>query len=242
MPVTKGAGNPDWTEDETILALDLLLRNLPRIPGKKDPEVIALSNLLRALPIFPESKRKENFRNPDGIGLKLMNLNAARTGKGLSSSKLDKRIWAQYGNKPAEVKRIADAIRNAGSQLASPTEEQEGEHGETVFSEGRLLSRLHTKRERNRSLRPKALKRARASGDLKCAACNKIENKKLGAIAEAMFEVHHIQPLSTLAKDTEIETKLSDLAILCADCHRLIHRISIAEGVWHTPEMLKRRL
>lgn len=84
MPVTKGAGNPDWTEDETILALDLLLRRMPTIPGKADQEIIELSNLLRALPVHPIEARKDNFRNPDGVALKLQNLYSAKTGKGLS--------------------------------------------------------------------------------------------------------------------------------------------------------------
>lgn len=71
MPATEGSGNPVRTEDETILALDLLYR-FGRPVGKEHLEVLNLSRLLRAATIYPLHGRKENFRNSDGA-LKLQN-------------------------------------------------------------------------------------------------------------------------------------------------------------------------
>ena len=58
MAVTKGHGNPKWTRDETILALDLYFDSDGQIPSSNSAEVIELSNLLRSLPYHSEAARK----------------------------------------------------------------------------------------------------------------------------------------------------------------------------------------
>ncbi|MNW10501.1 HNH endonuclease [compost metagenome] len=49
------------------------------------------------------------------------------------------------------------------------------------------------------------------------------------ALQEAMFEAHHLVPL---AETGERKTRLADLALLCACCHRLIHRAMVAKADW----------
>jgi 5-methylcytosine-specific restriction protein A len=49
MAVTQGHGNPNWTRDEVLLALDLYLRCADRVPGPTDSRVIGLSEDLRLL-------------------------------------------------------------------------------------------------------------------------------------------------------------------------------------------------
>jgi 5-methylcytosine-specific restriction protein A len=49
---------------------------------------------------------------------------------------------------------------------------------------------------------------------------------------EAAFEAHHLLPLALLAEGRK--TKLEDVALLCANCHRLIHRAIATEGRWLT--------
>ena len=83
MARTQGHGNPDWTRDETILALALYFDCGENVPSKSDPRVQQLSALLRGLPYHAEAARKETFRNPDGVGFKLHNLRSVATGKGL---------------------------------------------------------------------------------------------------------------------------------------------------------------
>ena len=75
MPVTQGAGNPDWNRDETLLALDLLYRHDTPIHKGHD-DVAELSTLLRAARIHPLEGRRPSFRNADGVALKLQNLSA----------------------------------------------------------------------------------------------------------------------------------------------------------------------
>ena len=47
---------------------------------------------------------------------------------------------------------------------------------------------------------------------------------------EAALEAHHLVPLTEAVK--ERKTKAKDLALLCASCHRLLHRAIALEKRW----------
>jgi hypothetical protein len=81
----------------------------------------------------------------------------------------------------------------------------------------------HFRRERNPLLakKKKADFRRKHKGRLYCEAC-RFPHSKYKNIAGDIFEVHHRLPLSK-AKGP-VKTKLSDLAVLCPNCHRAIHR------------------
>jgi predicted RNA-binding protein with PUA-like domain len=88
----------------------------------------------------------------------------------------------------------------------------------------------HFRRERNRSL-VEAKKRAvlAATGCLACEACDFDFKGLYGTLGEGFCEVHHRQPLA--AGDEGRTTSLSDLAIVCSNCHRILHRSACAVGV-----------
>ena len=85
----------------------------------------------------------------------------------------------------------------------------------------RLVS--HLCRERNRAL-VDAKKAATLSvkGSLCCEACGFDFSVAYGALGEGFCEVHHLVPLS--ASTESVTTTLDDLAVLCSNCHRVIHR------------------
>lgn len=60
-------------------------------------------------------------------------------------------------------------------------------------------------------------------GHLFCEACGDDLVGTYGEIAEDCFEVHHIIPLSQLRSSSSTQPK--DLAILCPNCHAVIHKI-----------------
>ena len=100
MAVTSGHGNPDWTKDEIILALELYHSCQGRIPSDKDERVQELSAVLRSLKLHPDEVKKPSFRNADGVTFKLQNLRSVAIGKGLSNtSKADREVWADLGAK-----------------------------------------------------------------------------------------------------------------------------------------------
>ncbi|WP_371870797.1 HNH endonuclease [Sandarakinorhabdus glacialis] len=49
-------------------------------------------------------------------------------------------------------------------------------------------------------------------------------------LRESFFEAHHIRPLSDTKGITS--TRVADLVLLCAGCHRFIHRLMAITKRW----------
>jgi len=227
--VERSARNPDWTSDELTLALDMYMTNPSSPPGKKSAAVRELSAILVNMRRLAGSENQENFRNTDGVYLKLMNFRAldptfTSVGKvGMKrGGKLDKDVWAEYFGRRAALSADAQAIRLAvlaaeRSEVATlPTvEPYEGE-------EGGVIIRIHKRFERDPKLVRKKREAALASGSLSCEVCSFNFASSYGVLGTGFIEVHHLKPVSQLPKRTNV--KLEDLAILCANCHRMAHR------------------
>jgi 5-methylcytosine-specific restriction protein A len=91
---------------------------------------------------------------------------------------------------------------------------------------------LHRHRERNRKLvqQKKAAVR-KATGRLACEVCDFDSSEVYGTGLE-VIDVHHVVPLHEIG---ESKTTLSDLALVCPTCHRVIH----AHQPFITPAELK---
>lgn len=59
-------------------------------------------------------------------------------------------------------------------------------------------------------------------GTLLCEACKKNFGEVYGTRGEGFIEAHHTKPISEM-KDGET-TRVEDLAMLCSNCHQMIHR------------------
>lgn len=57
-----------------------------------------------------------------------------------------------------------------------------------------------------------------------CQVCGFNFKKFYGEYGTGYIEAHHILPLHALNEGTPIEYKRSDFALLCANCHRMLHR------------------
>ncbi|MFC2035836.1 HNH endonuclease [Chloroflexota bacterium] len=227
MPIS----NPDWTRDELILALELYFRVSPSSTNKNHPEIVKLSNLLQSLPIHPELSRGNEFRNPAGIYMKLGNFlrfDPSYSGKGLlAGSKLDKVVWDEFASDKTRLIKVANAIRNGSPTLLPPqskNEDTEIINEDEEFPEGRILTRLHRQRERNQTaIRKKKKLVLDTFGKLECEVCKFDFADYYGDIGIGFAECHHNKPVSELAKGSK--TKFSDLSIICANCHRVIHKM-----------------
>ncbi|MCQ1772883.1 HNH endonuclease [Neorhizobium galegae] len=230
MPVTQGHGNPDWSRDETILALDLLYRHGKPV-DRKHPEVQRLSEILRAAVIHPPEKRNERFRNPDGVALKLQNLfSAVEPGRGLTYSKTDFSIVTDFPlEKKNELSEVATAIRT----MLTNIDDGPGGRDEVdeVFVEGRWLTARH--RSRDIRLRMRLLE-SRRQGILRCEICDFEPPPFDRSTQESFFEAHHILPLA--AAEGMRSTKVSEMVLLCACCHRFIHKLISTEARWVLPD------
>ena len=118
--------NPNWTDEELILALDLYLRS--GLLDKTSQAVIDLSRILRDLKIHAERPDDESFRNPNGVAMKLANFAAIDPnyqGQGLAQgSRRDTYVWDQYASDEEALAAMAAAVREGkGLQAVQPVEE-----------------------------------------------------------------------------------------------------------------------
>lgn len=90
--------------------------------------------------------------------------------------------------------------------------------------EGRPKLITHFRRERNRTLvEGKRTQVMKEKGRLQCEICGFDFVEAYGDLGNGVCEVHHENPLGEM--DSEGEVRLDELRILCANCHRMIHRV-----------------
>ena len=230
MAVTQGHGNPDWSRDETILALDLYLKCDGHVPGPTAPKVMELSKILKALPVHVGAAKRDSFRNSAGVAFKLQNLRQVATGRGLANvSSVDRDVWHDFGSKPEIVHKLAIQIIAGAAEHGITAEDVSAINADEEFFEGRVITAIHHARERNPKGRKRLIEKRLEAGPLACDACGDGSKTDDPALMSAGFEAHHVVPLATTASRA---TKLADLALLCATCHRLIHRAMHHHRVW----------
>jgi 5-methylcytosine-specific restriction protein A len=79
----------------------------------------------------------------------------------------------------------------------------------------------HRKIERNRT----AAKQAKKFHGTICQACDLEFEKRYGVMGKGFIEAHHLKPISTLEEGVAVTyDAAADFAVLCANCHRMIHR------------------
>lgn len=233
MAKTNGHTNPPWNRDETILALELFIdAGMVALPAT-ETRVVELSNLLRAMPFNKENSRKPSFRNPAGVSFKLSNLQSVAGGKGFANaSRNDHAVWAYFQNRHQALRRVATQIKRFANEVAVSVSLSDDEE----FPEGAVLTAAHKKIERNQKLRMTLIRERMKNAPLKCDACSTSKVTTDPHLNEAIFEAHHLTPLASIGATT---TKLSEMALLCATCHRLIHRLSKKQGSWASITDLK---
>ncbi|MDP9865595.1 MULTISPECIES: HNH endonuclease [Streptosporangium] len=98
--------------------------------------------------------------------------------------------------------------------------------------EGRAVLRQHLARERDPRIRARKIKSViKRGGRIACEVCGFDFHRTYGERGEGYIECHHRVPLHVSG---ETLTRLEDLALLCSNCHRMIHRSS-----WLTVEELQ---
>ncbi|MFJ1791091.1 HNH endonuclease [Kitasatospora griseola] len=233
----KSIRNPDWARDELVLACAITAKNGWKGLTPTDPRVAELSELLQLLPIHPLASRNETFRNVNGVARKTVDIATHHPdyqGKPTKGGALDLAVLKAFLESPLEMAAAAELLR-AGVlvgelQDAGPLDDDADEFD---APEGRLLFRRHVTRERNRGLRQRKIDSVVRQGrDLACEVCGFDFKAVYGDRGDGYIECHHVVPLHEAG---EGRTKLSDLALICSNCHRMVHR----RAPWPTPDELR---
>ena len=212
--------SPPWVEDELLIVLDIYLRER-RVLEEYDPSVVAASELLNGLGLHDQAG-DAGFRTPDAVVLRLANfrsLDPMSSAKGMTNSgRLARSVWEKYADSPDVVALLVDAIRDISAATAGcvlPIEEDE-----IGVAEGRLVYREHRRRERDPRLRARKLRQLLGAGlPLACEVCGLEPARAYGSGMERILECHHLDPLQR----GERTTRLDDVALVCANCHRALH-------------------
>lgn len=232
---TRPGARLTWAWDELVLACDLLARsNWHELPDT-DPQVIELSALLRSLPIHPLDQRGPKFRSPASVRRKMADIATQHPDSSrqpTNGGKLDREVLAAFLAHPDEMHLAAGVLR-AGALSGEFDTLPPVVLDDDGVAEGRLLERRHYVRERDRKLRAKKIKETLAQhGCVACEVCGFDFERVYGSRGAQYAECHHVVPLHASGETT---TRLADLAVLCANCHRMVHR-----GVpWLTPDQLR---
>jgi 5-methylcytosine-specific restriction protein A len=140
------------------------------------------------------------------------------------------------GGLPSEANLVADLQSAVKAYLAltflgglEPSLEPEAIAGEfkgdgpgaTTLEEARRY-RMHMRIERNRQ----AGNLAKKYHGLRCQACALDFQESYGSLGAGFIEAHHLRPLSSLEEGKTVAYDVAeDFAVLCANCHRMIHRM-----------------
>lgn len=133
---------------------------------------------------------------------------------------------------PRRVWRLEEAdLPDAEYNDLFPDEKSEGE------SEGRIQYREHRTRERSAALRRLKVDAAlEEHGRLACEVCDLDFSERYGDLGAGFIECHHKE---ALGDGEERVTVLDDLALLCANCHRMVHRSRPMLSIEHLRERLR---
>ncbi|WP_406093232.1 HNH endonuclease [Kitasatospora purpeofusca] len=231
--------SPKWTRDELILACDVVARNNWQGLSASDPRIAELSDLLQLLAAYPPEQRATEYRNRNGAAYKTLNIasfHPSYQGNPTNGGQLDRDVLQDFLDRPAEMAQAAQLLRDglrAGTLEPVLPEAEEEDDEESSAPEGRVLYRRHRTRERNKGLRKKKIASVlKKGGTLACEACGFDFGQVYGERGEGYIECHHVVPLHEAGEST---TKLTDLALICSNCHRMIHR----SAPWPTPTELR---
>jgi 5-methylcytosine-specific restriction protein A len=227
--------NPNWTREEIILVCALVAENGWRPIAQEDQRAIELSRLLQTVAIHPPEGRRADFRNPASIEMKSSNLVSCHPdyrGRPTNINRLDREVLNDFLRDPARMHEQARAIREA-------LERWESEPAVDVVDldisaeEGGVLLKLHLRRERDSRLRREKIAEAKRKGvPVACEVCGFDFYQTYGDRGRDYIECHHRTPLHVTGVVT---TRLADLALICSNCHRMVHRTS----PWLTIEELR---
>lgn len=135
------------------------------------------------------------------------------------------KIWKEFKRFNSVAQNIPDKYMNAISELCEEKKKSRilvlGSNKSFVVNkaEGNRIEFFTTRYERNHKYRNATIK----IHGTKCQICGFDFEKTYGYIGTDYIEVHHKKPLFSL-DDEMIPNLETDMIVVCANCHRMIHR------------------
>jgi 5-methylcytosine-specific restriction enzyme A len=216
----------DWTHDEITVVCAEVEANGWRQLDRRDRRVAELSRLLQSPANHPLAKRGPEFRNLASVARKSADIATRHPeypGRPTNGNRLDEDVLHAFLDRPEQMRQLAQAIRDELSRgFATGPDLPDPDLGSLTAEEGGVLYRRHLRRERDPEIRRKKIAEAKRRGiPIACEVCSFDFGRVYGARGADYIECHHRTPLHVTGLTV---THIDDLALLCSNCHRMIHR------------------
>lgn len=194
--------------------------NAPDHKWCREVKLIAIANPIHSIP----NPGYYNFFKPNrGLTNPIINLT---NNIDMTETETKENIWGLFQN------YFCDTLI---AEIFQP-QEPNGIFGEV---EGDKIIREHIKQElTRRNLRIVQLAKSNAlingNGSIKCECCTFDFLSTYGQLGEKFIECHHKIHISTGERITQI----TDLALVCSNCHRMLHRKKV-DNTYHSVDTLR---
>lgn len=135
-------------------------------------------------------------------------------------------IWNLYDNLSPDLGRVIELFENEPNDLETLRVTEGAE---------RTILRLHKFKERDPSIIAAAKLLAKSQQRFYCEICDFNFETKYPVLGDGFIECHHKQLIS---QGGVRSTSVTDLAIVCSNCHRMLHRKDV-HGRYYSIEELK---
>lgn len=190
----------------------------------REVRIIAKTELNSVIPVSSTLWNKINFQGiSHGNVCEIENISSVE-----NVDKLKLNIWNKFG------KYFISSEEQSATITSSIITELEDSNPDLSVTEGELRLVSHIVKERNREIVKEKKQLAINNNSLKCEVCTFSFPK---TYQSNFIECHHILPIG---ESGVRKTKLEDLALVCANCHRMLH--VKFEGKYLTIDQLKKRI
>ncbi len=117
--------------------------------------------------------------------------------------------------------------------IYNDNEEIEDSLSNKVFEKKNL--KYHYRIERNTNIS----KKVKQKKGYKCEACQFDFKTKYGELGNEFIEAHHLIPIASLEPGKVEMDIIDDFAVLCSNCHRMIHRLENPSNLEELKEIIK---
>lgn len=186
--------------------------NLDKVDNSNHPYVRTVACIAKNLtPIFIDSNEWSFYKCNRG---QVCNINTIELRNEKEFSILQKQnfVWDSFDNKDPT---LINNFTNLSVEIYGIDEEGVEEGKE------KTILRLHKFKERNPEIILKAKQKAKNENKLFCEVCLFNFEKQYPTLGTGFIECHHKQHISIGGIR---KTKIEDLAIICSNCHRMLHR------------------
>jgi 5-methylcytosine-specific restriction protein A len=226
------ASNRAYSITETLISLELYLNVRPNVTKKvSNPYYHEYGKILTN---YNRLKRRTLVRTAGAMRMGCSNFRAldpTDNHDGLGHyTPIQKEIWRKYNRNLKKVRSIVGKLIVAiqANDLDTIMDiELKFNLDPIPAKEYKRLKTQHNLIEtvRNRKIvQDKKADFYSKHGKLYCEICEFDFKQTYGVLGTYFIECHHLTPLYKLKKGEVRITKLDDLALLCANCHRMIHK------------------